>query len=70
VDVLLVVFRCRNGRKEKNIAAFFMNVSLASVLLSILGEALAPGTESMRMLKHVKIHTAFRNVFLRIATSF
>jgi hypothetical protein len=64
------VFRLKNGRKEKNIAAFFMKKCLASVLLSVLWEALAPGTESMRMLKHVKIHTAFRNVFLRIATSF
>jgi hypothetical protein len=64
------VFRFKNGRKEKNIAAFFMNVSLASVLLSILTEAVAPGTESMRMLKHVKRHTAFRKFLLRIATSF
>jgi hypothetical protein len=40
------------------------------VFLTVLSEAIAPGTESMRMLKHVKRHTAFRKFLLRIATSF
>jgi len=63
------VFRFKNGRKEKNIAAFSMKVG-RKVFLSVLSEAIAPGTESIRMLKHAKRDTAFRNDFLRIATSF
>jgi hypothetical protein len=68
-DVSPFVFRFKNGRKEKNIAALSIKDG-RKVFLTALSDAIAPGTESMRMLKHVKRHTAFRKFLLRIATSF
>jgi hypothetical protein len=62
------VFRFKNGRKDEIIVVIFMNQWWG--FLTVLSEAIAPGTESMRMLKHVKRHTAFRKFLLRIATSF
>jgi hypothetical protein len=65
-----LTFRFKNGRKDENIAIVLTNRCLVKIFLWVLSEAIAPGTESMRMLKHAKIATVFRNVFLRIATSF
>jgi hypothetical protein len=55
---------------EKNIVAVFVIRRSVADLLTVLSEAITPGTESIRMLKHARIDTTFNNFFLRIATSF
>jgi hypothetical protein len=61
----------QNGRKEANLFIRFLIVlKLLWSRFRGLSAAITPETESIRMLKQAKIDTAFRNVFLRIATSF